>query len=66
MDYKDTGFTREFQFQYGSIKRKKKNNWYLFLINFNSNMVRLKVAAVNNCVATVADFNSNMVRLKDL
>jgi len=29
-------------------------------------MVRLKVAAVNNCVATVADFNSNMVRLKDL
>ena len=58
-------FGKLFQFQYGSIKRRILAILLQFdLLNFNSNMVRLKVLySIKNGMEKMY-FNSNMVRLK--
>ena len=53
-----------FQFQYGAIKRKRKDVLGLTLNNFNSNMVRLKGRESRKSNHQKHHFNSNMVRLK--
>ena len=53
-----------FQFQYGSIKRPKRDKSIAEKTSFNSNMVRLKEAIAMENEQSNKSFNSNMVRLK--
>jgi len=55
----------QFQFHYGSVKRKQKIILLKQQGNFNSTMVRLKEEKVDFKKINAAYFNSTMVRLKD-
>ena len=57
--------SHEFQFQYGAIKGKTPTIMTINLLDFNSNMVRLKAIVALGINTFICDFNSNMVRLKD-
>ena len=55
---------RKFQFQYGAIESKKSLTAPLFVLSFNSSMVRLKVYKNEPSISQKQGFNSSMVRLK--
>ncbi len=54
-----------FQFQHGAIKSTITLLPTKTFLNFNSNMVRLKVQQTHRCSKFRRHFNSNMVRLKE-
>jgi len=60
----DYRYVYRFQFQYGAIKTDKLVNAYPLFDCFNSNMVRLRQAALRHLHRQVQSFNSNMVRLR--
>ena len=55
----------EFQFHYGTIKRRKAASIWIWLAYFNSTMVRLKEYSSTTVSGISVYFNSTMVRLKD-
>ena len=54
----------EFQFQYGTIKSSIFSMALASFVNFNSNMVQLKVKILVQYLLAELNFNSNMVQLK--
>jgi len=54
----------QFQFQNGAIERLRQELWILFIIYFNSKMVRLRARYGIPQFGTTTNFNSKMVRLR--